>query len=55
MRIDQFVMSQETIDRLDDVLLLVGLDGSILDANPIWLRDRDAGSARVESAEGRDQ
>jgi len=33
VRIDQFVMSQETVDRLDDVLLLVGLDGSILDAN----------------------
>jgi PAS domain S-box-containing protein len=33
MRIDQFIMSQETVDRLGDVLLLVGLDGSILDAN----------------------
>ena len=33
MRIDQFIMSQDTIDRLGDVLLLVGLDGSILDAN----------------------
>ena len=33
MRIDQFIMSQDTIDRLGDVLLLVSLDGSILDAN----------------------
>jgi hypothetical protein len=33
MRIDQFVMSQEAIERLDADLLLVGLDGSILDAN----------------------
>ncbi|HEY5549397.1 MAG TPA: PAS domain S-box protein [Coriobacteriia bacterium] len=38
MRIDQFVMSQEAIDRLGDALLLVGLDGSILDANSAALR-----------------
>jgi PAS domain S-box-containing protein/putative nucleotidyltransferase with HDIG domain len=33
MKIDQFVMSKEAIARLDDVLLLVAADGSILDAN----------------------
>ena len=38
MRIDQFVMSQEVIDRLGDALLLVGLDGSILDANSAALK-----------------
>jgi PAS domain S-box-containing protein/putative nucleotidyltransferase with HDIG domain len=37
MKIDQLVMSKETIDHLGDVLLLVGLDGSILDANPAAL------------------
>jgi PAS domain S-box-containing protein len=36
VRIDQFV-SGEAIDRLVDVLLLVGLDASILDANPAAL------------------
>ena len=33
MRIDQFFMSKETIERLDDIILLTSLDGSILDAN----------------------
>jgi PAS domain S-box-containing protein/putative nucleotidyltransferase with HDIG domain len=33
MRIDQFVMSQGAIERLDDILLLTTRDGSILDAN----------------------
>jgi PAS domain S-box-containing protein/putative nucleotidyltransferase with HDIG domain len=36
VRIDQ-IISGEAIDRLGDVLLLVGLDGSILDANPAAL------------------
>lgn len=36
MRIAQFI-SGEAIDRLADVVLLVGLDGSILDANPAAL------------------
>jgi PAS domain S-box-containing protein len=36
VRIDQFI-SGEAIDRLADVVLLVGLDGSILDANPAAL------------------
>src|SRR5450759_162619 len=33
VRIDQFVMSGEAADRIDGVLLLLGPDGSILDAN----------------------
>jgi PAS domain S-box-containing protein/putative nucleotidyltransferase with HDIG domain len=33
VRIDQFIMSQDAIDRLADVVLLAGPDGSILDAN----------------------
>jgi PAS domain S-box-containing protein/putative nucleotidyltransferase with HDIG domain len=38
MKIDQLVMSKETADHLGDVLLLVGPDGSILDANPAALQ-----------------
>jgi len=36
VRIDE-VISGEAVDRLGDVLLLIGLDGSILDANPAAL------------------
>jgi PAS domain S-box-containing protein/putative nucleotidyltransferase with HDIG domain len=38
MKITELAMSKETADHLGDVLLLMGLDGSILDANPAAVR-----------------
>ncbi len=54
MKIDQLVMPEETLEHLGDVLLLLGPDGSILDANPAALACYDYSDTEILALNIRD-